>query len=245
MEKELQEIFFFMKVSKFKKISCTSWLELDDNYTDTFRIRAFYENMDYDQTIIPDGILNSIEKICDELAESEYIRELISENAIKNDYIRGNLMFDLIPENELKINVSFEQYYYSEESADGIYEEIDEETDSDLIQLFKENEITRFSCDYNGGGDSGYAENFEIESNKNITWNNFPEDEILEDLVYRFLSDYYSGWEINEGSYGSFVIESKENYKYLALDVTHTWNVEYNTETIGDFTIPMDILLHL
>ena len=57
--------------------------------------------------------------------------------------------------------------------------------------------------DFYGSGDSGY-----IESQTN---NNNEIDGRIEDLLYRMLSDVQSGWEIDEGSQGNFILNYKKN----------------------------------
>ena len=46
----------------------------------------------------------------------------------------------------------------------------------------------------------------------------------MEDWCYRELSDNYSGWEINEGSDGSFIF----NFHDMTIELIHTENIEDN-----------------
>jgi hypothetical protein len=70
---------------------------------------------------------------------------------------------------------------------------------------------------YNGSGDSGY-----LESSFNETGDGVPA--AIEDWCYRELSDNYSGWEINEGSDGSFIF----NFHDMTIELIHTENIEDN-----------------
>ena len=70
---------------------------------------------------------------------------------------------------------------------------------------------------YNGSGDSGY-----LESSFNETGDGVPA--AMEDWCYRELSDNYSGWEINEGSDGSFIF----NFHDMTIELIHTENIEDN-----------------
>ena len=70
---------------------------------------------------------------------------------------------------------------------------------------------------YNGSGDSGY-----LESSFNETGDGVPAT--MEDWCYRELSDNYSGWEINEGSDGSFIF----NFHDMTIELIHTENIEDN-----------------
>lgn len=57
---------------------------------------------------------------------------------------------------------------------------------------------------FNGGGDSGWIEdNMELDGD----YETAPEDVL--DLCYDLLQSYYPGWEINEGSQGSFTLDFK------------------------------------
>jgi hypothetical protein len=74
--------------------------------------------------------------------------------------------------------------------------------------------------EYNGGGDSGYIES-KFDSGESV-----PAD--IEDWCYRVLEDMHGGWEINEGSNGSFNFDTVN--KVITLE--HTYNVERNASLV-------------
>lgn len=71
---------------------------------------------------------------------------------------------------------------------------------------------------YNGSGDSGYIESSFEENNEEIP-------KAIEDWCYNQLESHHGGWEINEGSDGSFIFDF--NKKIIVLE--HTYNTEENS----------------
>ncbi len=57
--------------------------------------------------------------------------------------------------------------------------------------------------DFDGGGDSGYV--------SSQTWNNNEVNGKIEDLCYKLLEQIQPGWEIDEGSSGTFELNYDEN----------------------------------
>lgn len=75
-----------------------------------------------------------------------------------------------------------------------------------------------FTVGFNGSGDSGYIDSDCVDTDTNVS---FPINGILEDYLYRFLSSVQPGWEINEGSQGDFVINTKQKEISLELGVNY------------------------
>jgi hypothetical protein len=73
------------------------------------------------------------------------------------------------------------------------------------------------SIDFNGGGDSGY-----ITNTFQPTGDVVPD--IIENWCYNQLEEHYGGWEINEGSDGSFIF----NFNDSTIELNLTYNEEYN-----------------
>jgi hypothetical protein len=63
--------------------------------------------------------------------------------------------------------------------------------------------------DYSGGGDSGYIESSFVNGGR------VPAN--IEDWCYEVLENNYGGWEINEGSQGYFVFDTRKNIIWLEL----------------------------
>lgn len=117
-----------------------------------------------------------------------------------------------------------------QELGDGASEkhEISSESNSDLKQLFKdltEQEIYPWAeVTFQGGGDNGYIDSpimFPDKPSKDMSI--VPQ---LEDVLYDMLNNF-GGWEINEGSYGKFTIDTRAE----TITIEFTWN-EYFYETI-------------
>ncbi len=70
----------------------------------------------------------------------------------------------------------------------------------------------RYQLDYNGSGDSGYIES-SFSNGGRVPAN-------IEDWCYDVLERNYGGWEINEGSQGYFVFDTKNNI----IELEHTYN---------------------
>ena len=238
MNNELKQIFFFLKVSKLENIYLRSWYSLDDS-VDHFYFH--FDDPNLSKEILPENFINFMEKICDELSESEEIQQLIYDNSVEDtygDYIRGYITFKFDGIDE-KIYLDYHQYYYGE-SED--YQEFEIEREN-VIEIFKKNKIKEFTCRYNGGGDSGYVEEFEIDSDKKISWETLSESEksIIEDLVYESLENF-GGWEINEGSSGDVQIVYDSNSESCNVIINHTWNTEEDMTIIEGYEIPENFL---
>jgi hypothetical protein len=65
---------------------------------------------------------------------------------------------------------------------------------------------------FDGGGDSGYLADGENDAGDQV---DIPS--VFEDLGYKLLEDYFGGWEINEGSYGSIVIDFSDPENVTAV----------------------------
>ena len=238
MNNELKQIFFFLKVSKLENIYLRAWYSLDDS-VDHFDF--YFDDRNLSKEILPENFINFMEKICDELSESEEIQQLIYDNSVEDtyvDYLRCYITFKFDGIDE-KIYLDYHQYYYGE-SED--YQEFEIEREN-VIEIFKKNKIKEFTCRYNGGGDSGYAEEFEIDSDKKISWETLSESEksIIEDLVYESLENF-GGWEINEGSSGDVQIVYDSNSESCNVDINHTWNTEEDMTIIEGYEIPENFL---
>lgn len=70
---------------------------------------------------------------------------------------------------------------------------------------------------YNGSGDSGYLES-EFESGEAVP-------NAIEDWCYNQLERIHGGWEINEGSDGSFTFD----FNNMTITLDHTYNTEENS----------------
>jgi hypothetical protein len=116
---------------------------------------------------------------------------------------------------------------YLGKSTDGSSFELDES--SKIKKYMNENGIETISAEYYGGGDSGAIDR--IYDNNNTTI----ESTEVENELYDYLNNAFSGWEINEGSNGTIEVDGDEvslehiwfNYEWLETD----FNMEITEET--------------
>jgi hypothetical protein len=116
--------------------------------------------------------------------------------------------------------------------ADGDSSEIemDEETNENLKSIMdklKEKGVYPYAeVSFNGGGDEGY-----IDSTMVIDSHNKPSQRVedfagLDDFLYNMLGNF-GGWEIDEGSFGNFLIDTRAG----TITLRFTWN-EYIYENV-------------
>ena len=84
--------------------------------------------------------------------------------------------------------------------------EIDEkELLEDMVQ-WKEDGKLKIRVDFNGGGDSGYIDEVGLINDGN---DKHDLSAVWENKLYNILEQNHSGWEINEGSEGTFIINNE------------------------------------
>lgn len=145
-------------------------------------------------------------EILDTIKEIIELNEIIDKSGIEWEN-RGTLTIN-IDCKERKIKMSVSEYVLRDEASGdekSVNDISDEDLKKELDELFKMMNETGFEegvIEFNGGGDSG-----EVEST--ITFDSEFREDIrnsreIENFLYRWLSSFYGGWEINEGSHGSF-----------------------------------------
>jgi len=159
---------------------------------------------------------------------SEIITEFLNENP--HDWDEDNLSgmtFKLYPKLR-KISIS--GVYQELSDGDSHEIEITEKNDENLnfiMDELKENGVYPYAEVYfQGGGDDGY-----IESSIVIDSGDKPSQTIenfsgLEDCLYNMLGNF-GGWEVDEGSFGSFLIDTRAG----TITLRFTWNV-YTYENV-------------
>jgi hypothetical protein len=159
---------------------------------------------------------------------SEFITEFL--NSLDHGFDEDNLSgmtFRLYP----KLRKIIVSGTYQDLGDGGSSElEVNEEDDENLKPIMdglKEKGVYPYAeVSFQGGGDDGY-----IESTMIIDSNSKPSQMIenfagLDDFLYNMLSNY-GGWEIDEGSYGQFIIDTRAGLIKLEM----TWN-EYKYEDV-------------
>jgi hypothetical protein len=94
-------------------------------------------------------------------------------------------------------------------------------SDPNIVQELKSEYGESCSCSYDGGGDSGWVNEYARCSNGDKRLN-----ELLEHICYELLEMYYGGWEINEGSNGSIDF----NFENQTVELNHSQNVDENID---------------
>ena len=109
-----------------------------------------------------------------------------------------------------------------------------EVTDTNVIESMRElfdNGNEKIKVDFSGGGDSGYIESIGYTSDDNQI--DIPAT--IEDELYRVLENVQSGWEINEGSQGNFLIDCAATKIYLEFGL----NYEKGERVEDEFSIDL------
>jgi hypothetical protein len=96
-------------------------------------------------------------------------------------------------------------------------------TRAELLQQLRELGVESVTAEYDGSGDSGQIENPEfgpVEVPTALTT-------AVQDLFYDLLGELYGGWEINEGSFGQFIWNVREDN----INLVYNGRIEtYSTE---------------
>lgn len=192
----------------------------------TFRI----EDWTPDNTEIPFGRLHSEENYYLDVPERigpilKRISESLSDYDpnYESDDIGSTWANFLINSEDNSIHVEFCYSYYTRDEQGMSWDEVEiaaDETLSKIMDEFSESDVQKMWVKFDGNGDSGSIDGAEDEDGSIV---DLPAD--IEDWCYQQLESNYGGWEINEGSNGSFIFKSEP--KEVILDFA--WNNE-NTE---------------
>lgn len=163
-----------------------------------------YESNGPSKVEMYDAINDLIQRIIDENDLSDYAYDDSTE--------RGYLSFNFDC-NERNLKVVGYSYVISSNPMGARFEEEQlSENYPSVIEFLNElknsGEVTK-EIYFNGGGDSGEIETYGTSRG-------------VEDFLYRWLSEFYGGWEINEGSYGEFVFDTQD----MSVTLNFNENVE-------------------
>jgi len=184
---------------------------IDYDSIDWQYVRNFSNNYSAD---IPEGLLPILKKVV------KYADSLDNlNNDIDNlSYQRIEIRIDSFHK---EISVNHEFFYYGRGEENSI--DYDSEQDKERFNKWMDEDLKDVEVpsggilrlDYNGGGDSGYINN-EFQP----TGDEVPAG--IEDWCYQQLESHFGGWEINEGSDGSFLFD----FNNLVVTLSHTYNTE-------------------
>lgn len=156
---------------------------------------------------IPEIILKFLKKLLDN--SKEIILKFLDGIDVEVDYFELKTIVDTnTREISVVLEISYINSQFENVNIDSGNEEIFKEIKDNYYDV-KE----RLVVNYIGSGDSGF-----IETYINEKGNTMPENAIIEDFCIEVLSDYFGGWEINEGSSGNIVFDIKENEIHINHD---------------------------
>ena len=213
-------------------------------YLKSYNIRSGVIQVDYDYYDNPEGFIRNLTNFSNNWSVEipdffiSYLGEII-ENALKgiSNLDIDNVNYDYIEVEIDSVDSTLEitRYWGYEQPGDtnGLTWGYDEDSDAEevkrLMNEIKESGVRpdidgRLQLDYNGSGDSGYIESF-FSNGDGVPAN-------IENWCYEVLERNHGGWEINEGSEGYFIFDTKNNI----IELEHTMN-ELAEETEGILSV--------
>jgi hypothetical protein len=237
MEIKLLEKYLKSEDSKkmLKKIKYICMSYGRDNFEQDFSLYDGDSQLDYHFYVygikFPEDVRKYLDFIFSEFADDgiNIINWDVSNNYDLTGYCRLSFLFDF-KNNKVKIKQSLQYYDTDYNSSEIDTDEIPTNIIDTLNELKKERKIETFEVSFNGSGDSGYIDSAS-DSNGKIF--GLPAD--LEDYLYNLIGEYVgSGWEINEGSQGTFYF----NLNTKNIEFKYGLNIEdFDNEDLYEFDI--------
>jgi hypothetical protein len=150
-----------------------------------------------------------IDGFLEKIIEPLMVDNVYSDELEEDGYVVSYLI-KITSDNKLDVYAEAEYYTVGEEEFSTM-----KITDEDLAGLPKDK--GRMYVQFDGGGDSGYIEDELYLDEGKETFNIPP---TLMDKLYNLLSEN-SGWEIDEGSQGTFYIDPEE----MLITLEFQWNI--------------------
>jgi len=163
---------------------------------------------------IPEGLLPILKKVVKYVASLDNLNNDIEDLSFQRIEVR-------IDSFHKEIFVNHEFFYYGRGEEHSI--DYDSKEDKEIFDKWIDEDLEDVEVpsdgilrlDYDGGGDSGYINN-EFQP----TGDAVPAG--IEDWCYQQLESRFGGWEINEGSDGSFIFD----FNNSVVTLNHTYNTE-------------------
>ena len=175
-----------------------------------------YSNKGSVTSVLPDSMLVFLDTFFETLKDN--VLDLLESGGDQS----GRVTFKYSTYNK-KFTIDETIFTMDFESSVGEFEIDEKELLEDMIK-WREEGKTEIRIEFNGSGDSGYIDDYG-HTNGNNERVNLPA--VWEDKLYNILESNHGGWEINEGSEGTFTIYNAEE----KIELDFRMNVE--TESIG------------
>lgn len=217
MELTLDEKKYLNKVSVYIKSHGFNYItfKVDDfpNRIDTWEISTPQESR---SLTMPSNFQDFLVRLYEDTYEN-FKRDMFIPDDI--NYENVEIIFDTAKK---QISIEHNYWYYSDDDSHTIEFELadddgcDDDCYKELIAEFDEikknlNGEELLHIDFDGGGDSGYIES-SFTNGINVP-------EKIEQFCYQKIEDHFSGWENNEGAYGSFEVDLKN--EVITLNFTY------------------------
>ena len=166
--------------------------------------------------VLPDSMVDFLDKFFETLKNNTL-------NLLQTGFDqRGRITFTYLTSNK-KFTINETIFTMDFESSVGEFEIDEKELLEDMIKWRKEGK-TEIRIEFSGSGDSGYNDDYghTNDNNERVTL-----PAVWEDKLYNILERNHGGWEINEGSEGTFTINNTEE----KIELDFRMNVE--TEDTG------------
>jgi hypothetical protein len=165
------------------------------------------------------NIPSNIKDIATDIAEMFW--KEVYEEAPGSDTEYYRIVLTIYPfQNKVEISCDYEMYVEQQESYSR------DISDEEFIKMFNRKEIDEITARYSGRGDSGEIEYVEIDGEStNFSWGTRDDDEkLIQNTLYNYLENAYSGWEIDDGSDGEIKIFRPYD-DTIVIDIEHIWNM--------------------
>jgi len=171
------------------------------------------------------NIPSNIEYIATEIAEMFW--KEVYEEAPGSDTEYYRIVFTIYPfQKKAEVSCNYEMYA---EQSESYSRDIGNE---EFIEMFNRKEIDEITASYNGSGDSGDINRILIDGKAYDLYfeANEPDENLTYSILYGYLENAYSGWEIDDGSRGDIKIY-KPYDSSIVIDIEHTWNMKEMEES--------------
>jgi N-methylhydantoinase B/oxoprolinase/acetone carboxylase alpha subunit len=146
----------------------------------------------------------------------EEFTDEVMDNMDDSGYAELHILIDCVEK-----EITFDFQVQVTNTTDEYYEEDIEDVDDleSIVTYMAKNNYKKATISFEGGGDSGYIDDSIYFTNGRNSVSKFDK---LEDYLYSLLEDALPGWEINDGSQGTFTIDLEQGTINLTLGINTT-----------------------